>query len=256
MDEPEVIQENMEQTRQSLAAKIDHLERKVVGTVETVTDSVQNVVESVTGTVETVKDNVQETVENVTEGVRNVFDIPGHVRNYPWAMFGGSVVVGFVAGKLVGGLFPATSADRLEAADFGPETYGGVPTDYARGTTATRIMSGNGHGAGAAPGYSAPAAEEQRPAGKGWLGSLLEQFAPQLDQLKGLALGTTIGVARDLIVKSLPEGLKRDVTGFMNDLARNVGGKPIEGPLVPEDQGQPAAASEASYRAGGWAGRG
>lgn len=256
MDEPEVIQDNMEQTRQSLAAKLDHLERKVVGTVETVTDSVQKTVESVSETVESVKDNVQETVENVTEGVSNVLDISGHVRNYPWAMLGGSVAVGFVAGRLMGRLFPASAGQRLQAADFGPETHGGVPPSVARGTTATRIMYGNGHGSG--PASPAPPAEPPRPASKGLLGSLLEQFAPQIEQLKELALGTTIGVARDLIVRSLPESLKQDVTGFMNDLARNVGGKPIEGPLVPEDEGQPAAASGSGegYRPGGWAGRG
>jgi ElaB/YqjD/DUF883 family membrane-anchored ribosome-binding protein len=113
MADEDVIQENMEHTRQALADKLESLERKVSGTVESVTgslqetveavtDSVQKTVETVSGTVESVTDSVEGAVESVKEGVKSAFDLSAHVQNYPWAMVGGSVVLGFLAGRLLG----------------------------------------------------------------------------------------------------------------------------------------------------------
>ena len=86
--EPEVIKQQMEETRSSLADKLETLEQHVLGTVhdttsavsntaEMVTDAVEGTVESVKETVENVKESFMETVESVKETVRETFDLPG-----------------------------------------------------------------------------------------------------------------------------------------------------------------------------------
>ena len=66
-DEPEVIRQQMEETRSALTDKIERLEHQVVGTVQNTTravnDTVENVKEAVQETVSTVKDTVSGTVE-------------------------------------------------------------------------------------------------------------------------------------------------------------------------------------------------
>jgi ElaB/YqjD/DUF883 family membrane-anchored ribosome-binding protein len=88
MDDEEVIRRRMEQTRESLAEKLETLEQRVVGSVSAVADTVANV-----------KAKVDEGVESVKEAV----DIQAHVDRHPWLMLGGSVVCGYVLGNVLGG---------------------------------------------------------------------------------------------------------------------------------------------------------
>src|SRR5687768_2848245 len=111
-DQTEVIKQQMAETRESLADKLETLENKVIGTVENTTQSVANTVESVTDavqdTVATVKGTVHDTVEAVKGGVhdtvetvREAFDIRQQVDRHPWAMLCGSVALGFIGGYLL-----------------------------------------------------------------------------------------------------------------------------------------------------------
>src|SRR5262245_43281642 len=97
-EDPEVIRRQMEAQRASLAEKLDTLENKIVRTVddarEAVAETVQTVKDSVQSSVDTVKDTVSSSVETVKE----TLDVRLQVQRHPWAMFGGSVAVGFVAG--------------------------------------------------------------------------------------------------------------------------------------------------------------
>ena len=92
--EAEVIHQQMTETRESLADKIETLEKQVAGTIESVTgtveavgETVEQVKEAVQGTVETVKEKVEGTVETVKE----TLDIGAHVRRHPWVGFGASL---------------------------------------------------------------------------------------------------------------------------------------------------------------------
>lgn len=98
-NELEVIRTQMEETRASLADKLEALETQVLGKVEGATDAVANTVEAVNDTVETVK---------------RTLDVRQHVRDYPWAMVGGATAVGY----LLGWILPSSRAvaDRKDEA--------------------------------------------------------------------------------------------------------------------------------------------
>ena len=123
-ESPELIEREMESTRESLTHKVSLLENKVIGQVETATDTVQGTMESVQDTVQSVKAAVQDTVQSVTEtvkesvqsmadGMKEALDVRKHVEQNPLAMVGGAAVAGFVTGMLVfrrqtsGGHLPA-----------------------------------------------------------------------------------------------------------------------------------------------------
>jgi len=220
-DQSEVIMGQMEETRKDLADKLETLEKKVAGTVETVADTVQtventveNVKESIQDTVATVTDKVQntvqaveETVEHTVENVKSFFDIAHHVDRHPWLMFGGSVVAGYLGGWL---LTPRSA--REEAPPPEPAPRERVPVSVAHQP------------------------EQVEEAGEGWLGKLSERFAPEIDKLKGLAVGTLFGVARDMISQWLPDALKEQVTDVLNNFTTDLGGKVIREPLIDPQQ--------------------
>src|SRR5262245_10198406 len=111
--EPDLIKEQMAETRVSLTDKIEKLEDTIKGNVEstlqTATGTVENVTEKVEETVSTVKEAVEgsveavkETVHETVETVKEAFNLRHHVQRHPWAMLGGAVVVGFLGGRLLG----------------------------------------------------------------------------------------------------------------------------------------------------------
>jgi len=111
-ESPELIEREMEQTRESLTHKVSLLENKVIGQVEEATDTVHGTVESVQETVQCVKAAVQDTVQSVTDtvkhsvqslsaGMKEALDVRKHTREYPLAMVGGAAAAGFITGLLV-----------------------------------------------------------------------------------------------------------------------------------------------------------
>jgi ElaB/YqjD/DUF883 family membrane-anchored ribosome-binding protein len=249
-DESTLIMENMEGTRKDLADKLEQLEKKVTGTVETVTDLVEKVPE----TVESVKETIQETVATVTdtvhdtlgavkhgvaetvESVKSFFDIPHQVDRHPWLMMGGSVLLGFLGGRL---LLPRRRTDE-QASSFTPSESSYTPS----------FESSNAPTAPAARSYeSARAQEESReteaePHKEGWVSRLTERFGGEINKVKELALGTLGGVARDMISKWVPDTLRPEVTDVVNKFTQDLGGKVIEGPVLGEGQGSSATTHE------------
>jgi len=240
-----VIMSEMEDTRKDLANKLETLEKKVAGTVETVTGTVQtventveNVKESIKDTVESVTDTVQHTVQAVeetfshtVENVKSFFDVAYQVDRHPWFMMGGSVLIGYLGGWL---LTPRSSRTR-EATSAAPTYTPAPPSGH------------NGAGYAASPPSAAPAAKEPEQTTKpseSWLSKLGERFAPEIDKLKGLAVGTLLGVARDMVSKWLPEALKDQVTDVINNFTTDLGGKVIRDPLgTASEQSSQARAS-------------
>jgi len=100
---PELIQERMQRTRDSLTDKVAQLEEQVIGTVQTATDAMQSTVDTVKDTVDDVRSSVAETVSTVKETVRQTFDVSSHVRERPWLMLGAAVATGFVTSRVVFG---------------------------------------------------------------------------------------------------------------------------------------------------------
>jgi ElaB/YqjD/DUF883 family membrane-anchored ribosome-binding protein len=244
-EEPEVIEHDIEQTRHDLAEKLEQIGEKISGTVETVTEAVSNVTqtvgsvtEAVEGTVQSVAQTLSGTVESVketvasvgekasetVEAVKEAFNLSEQIRRRPWLWVGGSVAVGFAAGKIFA---PHTTHFTPQAESFVHGT-GYYPSREEE----ERPMTGNGrrwH-------EEQPAASTERSEGPSMLSGLAQQFAPELSRLKELALGTLLGVARDMIVEAVPEPLKDQVQSLVNDFTEKVGGKPIQGSVLGESE--------------------
>jgi prophage DNA circulation protein len=92
VDSPEVIRQQMEETRQQLAEKLETLEHQVSETVQSTGTAVSATVGAVQETVETVAEAVQDAVRAVTD----VFDIRHHVKAHPWFFLGGSLLAGYI----------------------------------------------------------------------------------------------------------------------------------------------------------------
>jgi ElaB/YqjD/DUF883 family membrane-anchored ribosome-binding protein len=210
-DEPEVIRKQMEETRTDLTEKLETLEGEVQDKVQNATDKVSETVENVRETVRDTVENVKETVHDTLESVKSTFDLPQQVDRHPWLMFGGAVAVGYVGGCLLSRLEEPRTADRSPRWEAG---------DY-------------GHQAGAS---LAGAGTREESATSQWLGEMYQKLRPEIDELKGLAIGAALGVARDLLARSLPERASHQVGQVIDNVTTKLGGKPIHGLLPKEEQ--------------------
>src|SRR4051794_33818772 len=188
--EPEVIRQQMEVQRAALTEKLETLENKLVETVqgarEAVAETVHEAKEAVHETVQTVRDSVQSSVETVKE----TFDVRRQVDRHPWAMFGGSVALGFAAGWLLN-----RGGETRSRGTFGASYPSSAYTDSGYAAAASRPSEERFTG-GAAP------------ASPGWIEQLAQGFAPEVQKLKGLAIGAALSVARDLVGQAVPETLR------------------------------------------------
>jgi ElaB/YqjD/DUF883 family membrane-anchored ribosome-binding protein len=211
-DQPEVIRQQMEETRTSLTEKIEALESQVVDTVQTATEAVSETVENVKETVETVTENIQETAHNVIK----TLSIPHHARHHPWIVFGGAVGVGGLVGWLTGGHSSAVAEESRKPRSL---THG-------NGKHHPKTTNGAGHKPSPArPLETSP--QSSQPAQPGFL-------EEQLGHLKGLALSVLFGVVRDLATRTLPEALGKHIHDEIDRVTRDMGGEPFSGPVFPE----------------------
>jgi len=216
MENEDLIREQMEETRTSLSEKLETLESQVASTVQGATANVANTVEAVKETVEAVKDSVEETVTSVKDtveetitavkdqfeeglgAIKEMFDIPGMVRSYPWAMFGGSVAVGFLLGNLL-----AKPAPRR--AGFVSPARPPFPPDHVSGEDRFAAQS-------------APS----------MLSSLLTKFEPELNKLKGLALGKALAALKETVRQNVPENMADQLSEIIDNVTRKLGGNVLD----------------------------
>jgi ElaB/YqjD/DUF883 family membrane-anchored ribosome-binding protein len=214
--QPEVIREQIDMTRSDLTNKLEALEQRVVDSVseakEAVTDTVETVKESVDHTIQAVRDTVHDTVDSVK---RNL-DLARQVDRHPWGMFGGAIAAGFVAGHLFEGLTRRPSVRPLPQAWRNGRRPMGTPLSAA-GPAVSPALDG------AAPSF---------------VSSLADKFGPEIEQLKGLALGAVMSLARDFVKQSLPPSLAPEVGRMADDVTTKLGGKPIAGPVFEHTGGK------------------
>jgi ElaB/YqjD/DUF883 family membrane-anchored ribosome-binding protein len=232
-EEPDVIKHQMEETRADLTQKLETLEHQVVGTVQdatsAVSETVQTVKDTVSETVGSVKEAVTDTVDTVRESVKETFDLRLQVERRPWLMFGGSVALGYLAGWLLGKTSSVSAnlggmaEGSSSASNWAPFTTGGTG-DGRTGQAAT------------------PRTAE--PAQPGWLSAVADQFQPEINRLKGLAIGALAGVVRDMITRAVPEQMATQLTGVMDDITTKLGGEPVRGPVMDQLFGRQSAHGE------------
>jgi ElaB/YqjD/DUF883 family membrane-anchored ribosome-binding protein len=232
--EPEVIKQQIDQTRSSLTEKLETLEHQVRGTVDQVRGTVQeakttmhDTIESVRGTVHDTVETVKGTVHDTVESMKRNFDLKYQVARHPWAMVGGSVLTGF----LLGGLMPSQGRGGGWAPS-GSSGAGGsytFPPPSRESTSPTRPEASRPVGEVS---RAASAAASGVAAGPSVVGKLMEQFAPEINQVKEVAIGTLFGLIRDFIKENVPPTLAPQVEKIMDDVTAKAGGKPISGPVV------------------------
>jgi ElaB/YqjD/DUF883 family membrane-anchored ribosome-binding protein len=241
-NEAEVIRKQMEETRTSLSEKLEALETQVTDTVKETTESVGETVETVTEAVKDTASSVAQTVQAVTE----TFNISAHVQRNPWLAMGCSAGAGFLLGLwltpsrstalsgMTSGTTPSSTPSSAPSANPWPSAS---PTP-APPEPARAPESFNGH-AGA-----------QEPARENPWQALFDSWKPMFDQLKGLALGATVGVAGQMLVKALPESLRKDVNEMLTGVTKAMGGTPLWSENDQQQQRSPNGSSGSATSGG------
>jgi len=208
--ELEVIHDQMEETRASLANKLEALESQVRETVQSATDTVSSAVDGAKDVVTSVSEGAKQVVEKVSETVENVkesLSVSRYVEQYPWASMGVAVAAGFAAAQLL----PAqrsTSGDPSEA--LPPASSGGYfPSDT-----------------GARPSTSESSHQQQSSAVSG---ALKDVFGTAIGTVEGLAVGTLMSAIKDLVSRSLPQEWQGEVTRMVDQVTTQLGGKVMHG---------------------------
>jgi len=120
----ELIERQMEQTRESLTEKVALLEQQVVGTIQSATEAVQDTVQSVRSAVEDTVSSVSGTVKSSVESMKESLDMQKQVREHPWMMVGCAAATGFITGllipKRIGSSTSVSSSPAMPAAAFTP----------------------------------------------------------------------------------------------------------------------------------------
>jgi ElaB/YqjD/DUF883 family membrane-anchored ribosome-binding protein len=223
MDDFEAIKQQMEARRSSLAEKLEALECQVAESVQGVTSAVSNVKEVVEGTVESVKDKVEsvkDSVEETVGAVKEQFDFQHQMDAHPWMMVGGAFAVGFLTGRL----WPDIPMEMPFASGL-----------RSPGPASRRSNGVHGNGASGNGGYrpqvvASPPEAEPEPK-HSWFDSLLQQLSPDIDKLKGLALGAAVGFVRDYVKRTAPRDLGSHLASFFDSVTTKLGGQPLQDDL-------------------------
>jgi ElaB/YqjD/DUF883 family membrane-anchored ribosome-binding protein len=183
-ESPEVIGQEMEQTRASLTEKVSALEQQVVGTIQDVTSTVQTVRSAVQETLHSVKDTVNESVHTVADTMKTTFDLPRHTRNHPWEMVAGATALGFVTGLLA----------------FGRREHSIMARGSWEGSAAVRTEpTANGQTAGS---YRGEGPTARRPS---WVDELLDRVGREALKIGEVALATATASIRQTVEAELPK---------------------------------------------------
>jgi ElaB/YqjD/DUF883 family membrane-anchored ribosome-binding protein len=220
-NEPEVIRQQMEDTRTALQDKLETLEQHVTQTVQgaadAATETVQSVKDAVQETVATVKDTVQDTVVSV----KRTFDLNAHVQKHPWAMFVGAVAAGYVATRLLAPSRPGDTATAPAETPPAPAVIG-ISTPAP---ASSKHRNGKHH----------HDAAREKP---GLLAAASKRYGEELTKLQSLAVGMLGAVVREVLTSAAAPPVAEQITEILDGVTEKMGGKPIRGPLF---QTPPAA---------------
>jgi len=178
-EEPEVIRQQMEQTRSSLTDKIEQLEQTVGENVQSTTAAVASTMDSVKDVVQTTAETMKGTVRETVDSVKETFDIRRYFAQYPWAAFGASVGVGMAGNVLFGGHSAASSRigelhSRGQASSPPPAGYSRFDNEGSPKRTVAGLTNG-----------------------------VANKFSGELQKLQGVAVGAALSLLRDWIGRSL-----------------------------------------------------
>jgi len=184
--ELEMIHGEMEGTRKSLADKLGEVESIIQEKVKEAGDSVTSIVDNV-------KDfgsSVTESVTSAKETLKETFNIRKQVEDHPWAALGAAVAVG-----VAGGVFLGPSRSRGASAAFSE------------------------------PSYSPPSSPSPSPSYAAASKGASSVVSSLLHNLQGLAVGSLMSFAQDLVNQNAPPAWKDSLTGMVDDLCVQLTGE-------------------------------
>jgi len=208
-NEPEVIRQQMEETRSGLQTKLETLEQQVKDTVQDATEAVSDTVDTVRDTVKETVETVKETVHDTVESVKETFNLSRHVQEHPWPAFACAALAGFVGTRLVFRLMPDRQGSAVTPTSAPPTSL------YSSPPAAT------------ASAFSPPPAERGS-----WWSWLTDHYGQELDKLKGLAVATAGGVLREMLTENLQPEFSQRLKEVIDGFTVKLGGEPIEGPIL------------------------
>jgi len=195
-------------------------------TVKGTTAAVAETVENVKDTLETTVENVKDTIQTTIDSVKDTFDLRLQTQRHPWVMVGGSVFAGYV----IGSMLPST---RRIASTMTPDAASASPVNDWSGRE-DRSASRMGF-AGSSSGSTSRRSS--------LLSGVMEQFGPEIQKLKGVAIGAIGALVRDMIKEKIPQGLRPHVQDMIHDVTQKLGGEDINGPVMPtSEQREPSFA--------------
>jgi hypothetical protein len=166
------------------------------------------------------------------------------VEKYPWLVVGGAAAVGFLLGRMLlpGSPAPQSSDWLTQRGRWFPE---GVKNGGHRGNGGQRTEEEHTE-------------EKAADAESGWFQELSERFRPEMDQLKGLAIGATMGVAREMITAGDTGDLGTKMSQVIDQITEKLGGTPVKSSTrepsegrKPEQREESAGAKKSAPTAGG-----
>ncbi len=213
--EPEVIRQQIEQTRESLTDKLETLEGQVRQTISSVTSTVEQTVDTVKSRVEDTVHAVTSAVEDTVDSVKRTFDVPYQVRRHPYLMTGGALAVGAALGYFLGG--------QRRRPRPGPRA------EWAPSYTPPQAAS-------AYEEALEPEAKRSAPPRQSFFAGLAEPLRGEFDKIKATAIGALLGMVRDAAARYVPSALASKVEEIINDVTRRAGGEVVSGPILSRDE--------------------
>lgn len=207
-ESPELIEQEMQQTRASLTEKVSALECQVLGTIQNATEAVHSTVESVKAAVQdvssTVKDTVSESVHTVKEQVSSTLDVKRHTRENPWAMVGGAAAVGFVTGYFL----------------FGPRGEHSRAARRAIGGSFEGLSEASRPTSTPAPAYRTQSYQPQQfsaPRRPSWLDELFDRVGEEAKKLGEMALASATASLRQAVQQQVPKLIEEKIPKLIED---------------------------------------
>ena len=222
----ELLEERVRETVESAKSTVEDIMENVKGTVdetvgavkETVGDArstVEGIVENVKGTVvdarstvEGIVENVKDTMDDTVTMVKHSFDLQYQVDQHPWVMLGGSVLAGYLLGRLGTG---GESSYRTRRVWTGAEAK-------RSGYFATTVNPD----ADNQPAASSP----QTPRSASLWDGALGQFKEEFDMIKGAVIATLMSNVREMVKQSWP-GIAQQVEKAIDSATAKLGGHPL-----------------------------
>lgn len=179
--------ENEELIRQ----KMEHTRESLTDKLETLEDKLLSSVHHATSAVNETVATVKETVSEGVESVKGAVDIQAHVDRHPWLALGGSGLCGFMLGSMLGGAKEARQRPAVPLPPLPPSDVGRSQSDASAGT------------------------------------SWLDRLEPEIRHLKGLALGVTLGMVREMLSGQAPPHMAGHVREIIDGVTKKLGGEPV-----------------------------